>query len=335
MSTALAMGVSAGVISLDQLPFAAWITDNENHWHASNEAALHAREALLRSPRLSHAIAQSITHEDAVILRSISIDGIGEATIWIQPQDSTALVLCDLPRAHAHQDALDESTTLSAHMVASLAHEIRNPLLSIRGAAQLLAATVSTSDKPLAALIEQETKRIDALMRTLDPLSDAPAPEMETLNIHELLAYVRVAAEASFARHVTFVQDYDPSLPPLYGHRERLIQMLMNLIKNAAEACEASAHPIVTFRTRYAFGEQRQRTGGAPLPIHLRIVDNGPGIDETAKAQLFTPFATTKPEGKGLGLPLVAAIMKQHHGLLAWESSEAGTQFDLYFAQAK
>ena len=320
-------------LSLEQLPFAAWVADTNGHWLESNEAALNMREPLQRATELVQAIAQSIDSGETITLRNHDVDGIGSCTIWVQPHEQAALILCEPTPAHAQHDAMEDRTDLSAHMVASLAHEIRNPLLSIRGAAQLLATAVPEDDKPLAELIEKETKRIDALMATLDPLTEAPKSGMDALNIHELLEYVRLAAEASFARDITFVQDYDPSIPMLSGHRERLIQMLMNLIKNAAEASAETAEPTITLRTRYAFGEQRQRAGGEPLPIQLRIADNGTGIDADVQTSLFTPFASKKEGGKGLGLSLVAAIMKQHDGLIEWETSENGTYFDLYFAK--
>lgn len=325
---------SQSALALEHLPFAAWVAHANGSWHDSNEAALTKRDALVQCSALTHAITHAIECQEPTNLRNMDVAAIGSCTLWIQPLPSsqTALVLCEPTPAHAQQDTLDKHTDLSAHMVASLAHEIRNPLLSIRGAAQLLASVVPEDDKPLADLIAQETKRIDALMATLDPLTAAPKSGMEAVNIHEVLEYVRLAAEASFARHVTFVMDYDPSLPALHGHRERLIQMLMNLVKNAAEACGGHENATINLRTRYAFGEQRQRAGGEPLPIQLTIADNGSGMSDTTKAQLFTPFASSKEGGKGLGLSLVAAIMKQHDGLIEWESGEKGTKFDLYFA---
>jgi two-component system nitrogen regulation sensor histidine kinase GlnL len=146
---------------------------------------------------------------------------------------------------------------------------------------------------------------------------------------------VRQAAEASFARHVTFVLDYDPSLPPLSGVPARLIQMLMNIIKNAAEACADMAGAQITISTRYGSFEARKRLAGKALPIHVTIADNGPGIAEQLRAQLFTPFVSSKPGGKGLGLSLAAAIMAQHGGLLEWENAEhGGANFHFYFAAA-
>jgi two-component system nitrogen regulation sensor histidine kinase GlnL len=128
-----------------------------------------------------------------------------------------------------------EWTSVSADMAASLAHEIRNPLLSIKGAAQLLTQSVGADDVPLAELIVAEVARIEQLVATLDPLTPNPPQVMQSLNIHEVTEYVRLAAQ-SFAPEVKFITDYDPSLPLVLGVRESLIQALLNLMKNAAEA---------------------------------------------------------------------------------------------------
>ena len=137
-------------------------------------------------------------------------------------------------KAH-HVFPAPEWTSLSASLAASLAHEIRNPLLSIKGAAQLLEQVVGADDKSLANLIITEARRIEQLVATLDPLTPNPARAMEPLNIHEITEYVRLAAR-SFAPEITIRTQYDPSLPELRGHREGLVQALMNLVKNAVEA---------------------------------------------------------------------------------------------------
>lgn len=227
-----------------------------------------------------------------------------------------------------------ESTALSAQLAASLAHEIRNPLLSIKGAAQLLEQSANEEDKMLAKLIIDEAKRIEQLVATLDPLTPNPTQQMEALNIHEITEYVRLAAEASFGAHVTFLTQYDPSLPNVRGVKEQLIQAVMNLVKNAAEAVKEREEPTVILRTRYMLGERMQRPGGRKLPIQITIEDNGTGVPAAIAPRLFTPF-TSGGEGKGLGLAIVAKIIEEHEGLVACESApDVPAIFSLYLPQA-
>jgi len=227
-----------------------------------------------------------------------------------------------------------EWTALSAQLAASLAHEIRNPLLSIKGAAQLLEKSSNEEDKVLATLIINEAKRIEQLVATLDPLTPNPAQHMEALNIHEITEYVRLAAEASFGAHVKFVTQYDPSLPPVRGVREQLIQALVNLVKNAAEAVKQVEHPTITISTRFLIGERMQRVGGRKLTIQVKIEDNGKGVPASIAPRLFTPFNSGN-EGKGLGLAIVAKIIEEHEGLVACESpAESPAIFSLYLPQA-
>lgn len=228
-----------------------------------------------------------------------------------------------------------EWTALSAQLAASLAHEIRNPLLSIRGAAQLLEQSASDEDKPLAQLVMQEASRIEQLIARLDPLTPDPDQKKEALNIHEIAEYVRLAASASFASHVQFTTRYDPSLPDVLGVRPALVQAMMNLVKNAAEAVQHVREPHITLRTRYVLGERMQRVGGKKLPIHVSIEDNGAGIPADLAARLFTPFSSTKPEGKGLGLAIVARIIEEHGGIVACESAaNEPAIFSLYLPHA-
>lgn len=227
-----------------------------------------------------------------------------------------------------------EWTALSAQLAASLAHEIRNPLLSIKGAAQLLEQSASEEDKTLAQLIINEAKRIEQLVTTLDPLTPNPTQKMEPLNIHEITEYVRRAAEASYGAGVTFTTHYDPSIPEVRGVREQLIQALMNLVKNACEAVENIEAPTVTIRTRYMIGERMQRVGGRKLPIQVTIEDNGTGVPSHIAPRLFTPF-TSGRDGKGLGLAIVAKIIEEHEGLVACESApDSPAIFSLYLPQA-
>ncbi len=243
-------------------------------------------------------------------------------------------VSSDKPSKAHHVFPAPEWTSVSASLAASLAHEIRNPLLSIKGAAQLLEQAVSEEDKSLAQLIITEATRIEKLIATMDPLTPNPSQISESLNIHEVTEYVRLAA-SSFAPHVTIRTKYDPSLPNVRGVREALIQALMNMVKNAVEAVAEIPTPSITIATRYLSGERMQRPDGAKLNIHVSVTDNGAGVAENVVPRLFTPFSSNKADGKGLGLAIVAKIVEEHGGLIAYDApAEGGARFSVYLPVA-
>ncbi len=203
-------------------------------------------------------------------------------------------------------------------MAAMLAHEVKNPLSGIRGAAQLLERNAEAGDRELTRLICEETDRIVALVDRMEMFSDERPLERGPVNIHEVLERVRKLAQSGFARHVRFVERYDPSLPPVYGKRDLLVQALLNLVKNAAEAVPEEGGEIV-LSTRYQQGARLAVPGldsRVELPLSISVQDNGPGIPEDLRDHLFDPFVTTKVGGKGLGLALVAKIVGDHGGVI-------------------
>jgi two-component system, NtrC family, nitrogen regulation sensor histidine kinase GlnL len=236
-------------------------------------------------------------------------------------------------KAH-HVFPAPEWTALSSTLAASLAHEIRNPLLSIKGAAQLLEQVVEGDDKSLAQLIINEAARIENLIATMDPLTPNPSQVAIAMNIHEVTEYARVAA-SSFAGSVNIMTHYDPSLPDVAVVREPLIQALINLIKNSVEALSQTKNPQVIIATRYLIGEHMQRPDGGKLPIQLSIIDNGSGVAADVVPRLFTPFSSSKENGKGLGLAIVAKIIEEHGGLIAYDAPpDGGARFSIYLPVA-
>ncbi len=214
-------------------------------------------------------------------------------------------------------------------MAAMLAHEVKNPLSGIRGAAQLLEQTADPADRELTRLICDETDRICALVDRMDVFSDQRPMERHPVNIHEVLERVRKLGHTGFARHVRFIEDYDPSLPPVYGNRDMLIQVFLNLIKNAAEAVGEEGGEI-TLSTAYQHGIKLAVSGSesrVQLPLVVTIADNGAGIPEDLRPHLFDPFVTTKRNGTGLGLALVAKIIDDHGGVIEFDSQPRRTQF--------
>jgi two-component system, NtrC family, nitrogen regulation sensor histidine kinase GlnL len=216
-------------------------------------------------------------------------------------------------------------------MAAVLAHEIKNPLSGIRGAAQLLEQGAPVEDRPLAQLICRETDRICTLVDRMEVFGDERPLKFEPVNIHTVLDHVRQIAVNGFARGINVVQSYDPSLPSLPGNRDKLIQAFLNLIKNAAEAIgpERQDGQIVlttAFRPglRISLPNSEKRVS---LPLEITVTDNGPGISDELKPHLFEPFVSTKTGGSGLGLALVAKIFGDHGGTIECETKPRHTIF--------
>ena len=218
-------------------------------------------------------------------------------------------------------------------MAAMLAHEIKNPLSGIRGAAQLLEIGAGEDDKPLTRLICDEADRIVALVDRMAIFSDHSPLEARPVNIHQILEHVRRLAENGFGKGIKITETYDPSLPLVLGNRDQLIQIFLNLVKNAAEAVQenhVTGRGEVELSTAYRHGVRLTVQGSetkVDLPLMVAITDNGPGIPEDMRENLFDPFVTTKPRGKGLGLALVGKLVNDHGGIIEFESVPGRTAF--------
>jgi two-component system nitrogen regulation sensor histidine kinase GlnL len=213
-------------------------------------------------------------------------------------------------------------------MAAVLAHEIKNPLSGIRGAAQLIENSVEGEDRVLTQLICDETDRIVGIVERMEMFSDKPV-EREPVNIHAVLERVRRIAENGFARNVKFYEQYDPSLPEVHGNFDQLVQVFLNLIKNSSEEVSENNGEI-TIKTAFRHGISVTVPGTSSrlkLPIEVTIQDNGGGVPEELLPYLFDPFVTTKTKGSGLGLALVAKIVGDHGGIVECEPLDRGTAF--------
>ena len=215
-------------------------------------------------------------------------------------------------------------------LAAMLAHEIKNPLSGIRGAAQLLELSASDDDRPLTRLITDETDRIVALVDRMEVFSDERPIDRVPVNIHVVLDRVKAIAQNGFARKIRIVEVYDPSLPMVFANRDQLIQVFLNLVKNAAEAIGDRPGGEITLSTAFKPGMRVSMPGSqerVSLPLEFKVQDNGPGVAEDLHPILFDPFITTKPNGSGLGLALVAKIVGEHGGIVECESTSRGTSF--------
>ncbi|MFC1674168.1 nitrogen regulation protein NR(II) [Pseudomonadota bacterium] len=232
-----------------------------------------------------------------------------------------------------HRDAARSIAAMSS----MLAHEIKNPLSGIRGAAQLLEQGAEPQDQELTQLIQDESDRIKDLVNRMEVFSDNAPVKTEALNIHQVLDRVRKLAEHGFAKRIHFIEEYDPSLPPVLGHRDQLIQVFLNLVKNAAEAAPKENAEIV-LKTAYQHGVRFAMPGSQSrvhLPLLVTVQDNGHGIPEDLQEHLFDPFVTTKTSGSGLGLAMVAKIMGDLGGVIDFTSRPGRTDFRVLLPMAK
>jgi two-component system, NtrC family, nitrogen regulation sensor histidine kinase GlnL len=233
----------------------------------------------------------------------------------------------------------ESGTRTAVAAAAMLAHEIKNPLSAVRGAAQLLETTCDEDSRDLTRLIREEVDRVAALIDRMQGFTDTRPIEMTPQNIHAILGHAREVALKGFAKGRTIREIYDPSLPAVLGHRDSLIQILINLLKNAAEAM-GEGPGAITLTTAYRHGVSMRRADGnarQPLPIELCVIDEGPGAQPDIEGHLFDPFVTTKRMGSGLGLALVDKLVSDQGGIIEYarEGMPPKTVFRLLLPRAR
>jgi two-component system nitrogen regulation sensor histidine kinase GlnL len=347
-------GESSALALLDALPHPVILVDARNRIAEANSAAetfFQASANVLRRYSIAHfvpfgspllALVEQV-RERAATVNEYRVDigtprNGGErivdiyATPVLDPEDGVVVVLQErtiadkLDRQLTHRGAARTVTGLAA----MLAHEIKNPLSGIRGAAQLLESSVDDDDRALTRLICEEADRIVKLVDRMEVFSDERPIEREPVNIHIVLDHVRRLAQSGFARSITIADEYDPSLPPVFANRDQLVQVFLNLVKNAAEAIGDMPDGEIMLTTAFKPGMRLSVPGNAnkvTLPLEFCVRDNGPGVPEELVPHLFDPFVTTKANGTGLGLALVAKIIGDHGGVIECESQPGRTVF--------
>lgn len=212
-------------------------------------------------------------------------------------------------------------------MAEMLAHEIKNPLAGITGAAQLISMNASGEDRELTDLIVAETRRILKLLTQVEDFGNVRPPDRRAVNIHDVLDRARKSAAVGFAAHMTIEDEYDPSLPATWADPDQLQQVFLNLLKNAAEAGRSGG--TIKIRTFYELSlkiRRRDGTGGA-VPLQIEVIDDGPGIPPEIIADIFEPFVSGRENGTGLGLALISKIIADHDGWMAVDSVPGRTVF--------
>jgi two-component system nitrogen regulation sensor histidine kinase GlnL len=268
---------------------------------------------VLDNPRIGHRIMD------------IQVSPLAERLGWVVVVLHEQSIAVKMGHQLSHRNS---ARSVSA-MAAIMAHEVKNPLSGIRGAAQLLEQYCAPDDRVLAQLIRDEADRICALVDRMEIFSEQLPLEPGAVNIHSVLEHVRRIAAAGFGSHVRFVENYDPSLPQVLGNRDQLIQVFLNLVKNAAEAVPAEGGEIV-LGTAFQHGVRLAVPGSESrvhLPLMISVQDNGAGIPKDMHEHMFDPFVTTKSTGTGLGLALVAKIVGDHGGVIEFDSQPRRTIF--------
>jgi two-component system nitrogen regulation sensor histidine kinase GlnL len=229
-----------------------------------------------------------------------------------------------LNRAHSAKSAAKSAIG----MAEMLAHEIKNPLAGITGAAQLLSMNLEGDDRDLTDLIVGEARRIVKLLEQVEQFGNLSPPDRKAVNVHDLLDRARKSAMVGFAANMRFVEEYDPSLPSTWADGDQMLQVFQNLLKNAAEAAGKSGGTI-RIRTFYEMSLRLRRKDGsqASLPLQVEIIDDGPGIPPEIAQEIFEPFVSGRENGTGLGLALVSKIVSEHDGWISVDSVPGRTVF--------
>jgi two-component system nitrogen regulation sensor histidine kinase GlnL len=347
------MNLPAPGIIWASLPMPAILIDPANRIEEINPAAELFLNASARSVKglpvldvlaidspMDEGFARVRVNQAALFINDVDVTGGDrppvQCTVQVAPiQDAPETLLLILsPRELADRLGRGSGVKAAAKsaigMAEMLAHEIKNPLAGISGAAQLLSMNLAPEDRELTDLIVEETRRVVKLLEQVEQFGDLRAPDRQPVNLHDVLDRARRSALVGFGSRMRFVEDYDPSLPLAWADPDQLQQVFLNLLKNASEAAGPQGGTI-RLRSFYdhALRLRRPDGSGAALPLTVEIIDDGPGIPPQIAAEIFEPFVSGRPNGTGLGLALVSKIMSDHDGWIAVDSVPGRTVFRL------
>ncbi len=333
------------------LPVPAFVLDAQDHISETNPAAEGflntSARALFGAPiwdtvmvdaPLEEAFARVRTGRAPLFVNDVEVGGGSRApmhcNIQIAPLtgDPDAVLLLISPRELNRRMTPAKTAAKSAiGMAEMLAHEIKNPLAGITGAAQFLAMNLEAEDREMTDLIVEESRRIVKLLEQVEQFGNLRPPERRAVNIHDLLDRARRSAMVGFAANMTIAEDYDPSLPLTYADGDQLLQVFLNLLKNAAEAAQKSGSKGGNLRIHTYYEQSlrlRRKDGtGRPVPLQIEIIDDGPGLPPEIAGEIFEPFVSGRENGTGLGLALVSKIITEHEGWIGVESVPGRTVF--------
>ncbi len=294
---------------------------------------------------LEDALARARTNGTPLFVNDVDV-GTGnraplQSALQIAPLAGSdgVMILMISPRELAGRMTQSHSVKSAARsaigMAEMLAHEIKNPLAGITGAAQLLSMNLSAEDLELTDLIVAESRRIVKLLEQVEQFGNLTEPERGAVNLHDVLDRARRSALLGFGAQMTIVEDYDPSLPLAVGDKDQLLQVVLNLLRNAAEAAGDKGGTI-RLHTYYehSFRLRRADGGGQALPLQIEVIDDGPGLPEHIKGDVFDPFVSGRENGTGLGLALVSKIISDHGGWISVTSAPGHTVFRMSLPRA-
>lgn len=348
-------GQPAAKQMMDILPFPTFMLDENDRFLWLNHAAegfFHSSQAMLVPMQMSELLIsdspffslvrrarQSERPVSDKSLRLISPKfGVRNAAIQVTPLpvsenvDERGAVLVTLQEQGLSDKLAAQNTVKSAalsmsKMTSLLAHEVKNPLAGIKGAAQLLETEIPEESRELSSMIVTEADRITALLNRIENLSSDMPVQLKDVNIHEILDHCIRITTASFGRHLDIKCHYDPSLPNIDADPDLLVQCFLNLFKNASEITDDKG--ILTLTTSYNLSRylSTSQSFQVHLPLQIEIEDNGSGIPEELQDYIFEPFISGKQSGSGLGLAMVASVVADHGGAISVDTSPAGTCF--------
>ena len=293
---------------------------------------------------LEAAFARAREHQSSLFVNDVDI-GTGNAPPMqcnlqiapVQGSDGSMLFLFE-PQELASRISISESVKNAAKsaigMAEMLAHEIKNPLAGITGAAQLLSMNLRPEDLELTDLIVEESRRIVKLLEQVEQFGNLQPPAQEAVNVHDVLDRARRSALLGFGAHMTIIEDYDPSLPFAMGDGDQLLQVILNLLKNASEAAGKSGTIRLRSYFEHSFRLRRNDGSGQSLPLQIEVIDDGPGLPQDIKGDIFDPFVSGRENGTGLGLALVSKIISDHGGWISVESVPGKTVFRISLPRA-